>query len=144
MEIINCTCGKSYPFNPEKHTRHPTIYCPFCKVPTPNPEYKPTRLNIFRTFIEKIQQWNQKREALKFLDRYCRTTPQLDHKGKIIRWNYSFSLNKWMNGRRPAVTEYDIRRAIGLTATNEAIQQEIEWLHNIGVKTPEYITKENH
>jgi len=144
VRTINCTCGKSYPFNPDKHTRHQTIYCPFCKVPIPNPEYKLSRLNIFRTFIEKIQTWNQKREALKFLDRYCRTTPVLDHKNRIIRWNYSFSLSKWMDGRRPYVSEYDIKRAIGLTATKEAIQQEIKWLHSLGVKIPEYIIKKEN
>lgn len=41
-ELIKCSCGKKFPFNPRKHQNKKTLCCPFCGVEHPNPKFDST------------------------------------------------------------------------------------------------------
>jgi len=135
MEIIECKCGRRFPFNPEKHTHHKFIYCPSCKAEIRNPS-KPYftmpsfNLNWIR---EKLQKRKARREAKKFLDKYFLVSTINPKTGKPEEY-YSFPLNKWLAGQRPTLTQEQVKKAVGYGATQKQLIFEVEYLEKLGVK----------
>lgn len=138
--LIKCSqCSKGFPLNPDKHTKDTVIYCPWCRSPEPNPAYKRIWKPNLSWIRIKLERYQQKSEAIKILDRYFRIQPVTDRQNRIIRWEYSFTLSKWMEGKRPTISEQQILMALGPKPTAEAIRQEMEILAKHGVKIPQWI-----
>lgn len=82
---------------------------------------------------EKLQRIKAKREAKKFLDRYFKVSTINSKTGKPEEY-YTFSLNKWMEGQRPTVSQEQVKKAVGYGATQERLISEAEHLEKLGVK----------
>ena len=125
-KLIKCDCGKSFPFNPQKHKSDSKIYCPRCRREHVNPEkawmfWRPNLSWIQR----KVEQYQANREATKFLDRYFPKNPD------GIR---AFSLKQWQQGRRPKLSSATVMFALGKNPSQAEIDYEVAWLDKLGVK----------
>ena len=126
-QLIRCTCGKRFPFNPDKYRYDKFIYCPFCQTPIRNPQKgwklpKPSLGWIRKKLVER----KAKREATKFLDRYFPKHPVTDER--------AFSLNAWMRGKRPALSGEQVKKALGYKPSEMEIEGELRWLESLGVR----------
>ena len=134
--LIKCfQCRKRFPFNPEKHKHDSYIYCPHCGSPIEN-EYKQRLLPQFslKWIRKRLAERKQKNEARKILQRYF-GTPIMDATGRIVDWNLSFSMSKWMKGQRPTLTVRDVIEAVG--DNPQTVADEIERLEKLGIKVKE-------
>jgi hypothetical protein len=74
---------------------------------------------------KKVAEYQARREAIKFLDRYFPLNPD------GVR---AFSLKQWQQGRRPKLPSEVVKRILGKHPSQAEIQSEIEWLEKLGVK----------
>lgn len=124
--IVRCGCGKRFPFNPKKHTNDSVIYCPWCHREHVNPEkaWMFWRPNL-KWIQQKVEAYQKKREALKFLDRYF--PKNMDN----IR---AFTMSQWLAGRRPKLSGESIRHVLGKNPSQAEIDSEVAWIEKLGVK----------
>lgn len=131
--LIKCiSCHRHFPLNPHKHRRDRQIYCPFCRTENVNPRYEGGILQRARWWLkQKLERRRKRKEAEEVLQKYF-AVPVMDASGRIIRWNYTFPLRKWLAGQRPIVSLEEIVEAVG--GDPVAVEEEIAKLERLGVK----------
>ena len=130
--LIKCvSCCRRFPLNPRKHRRDKHIYCPFCHAENVNPRFEGGILQRARWWLrQKLERCRKKKEAEEVLQRYF-ATPVIDSSGRVVKWNYTFPLRKWLAGQRPTISVEEIVEVVGDDPI--AIEEEIAKLERLGV-----------
>ena len=133
-QLINCSCGKGFPFNPFKHRYHPYIYCPHCHMPHKNPSKARWRMpkpNL-GWIKEKLEIRKAHKQGKEVLEKYFKVSRINPRTGKYEEF-YTFSLHRWMRGERPKLTIMQVQQKLGFPPPN-LIVAELNRLDALGVR----------